>query len=175
MSVKIFHGVKFKNKDIRSLLDDFIREKQNYVQTVHQYFVNMILKIEDLKSKFESFDRGMRTIHNLKDMTLYYFEASFVIFPFEDKFYGIPFFYGDRFPKMKYLKYDEFGYWDNTDKPDDISDDEWQERYRVWSAVLIGEGKDGIPANNGFTFQIFDEHDFNPIYVYDKVYRFINK
>jgi hypothetical protein len=43
----------------------------------------------------------------------------------------------------------EYGYWDNTDKPDALSCVEWEERKRRWGQV-------NIPAMDGFTISVVD-------------------
>ena len=39
---------------------------------------------------------------------------------------------------------EEYGYWDNTDKPDEISGHEWGQRKRAWSQL-------DVPAHDGLT------------------------
>lgn len=45
----------------------------------------------------------------------------------------------------------EFGYWNNTDRPEHLSALEWDERQRLWELALPGAG---VPAVNGFTIAI---------------------
>lgn len=33
----------------------------------------------------------------------------------------------------------EYGYWNNTDKPDEVSDAEWDERAKVWKGVCLDD------------------------------------
>lgn len=49
------------------------------------------------------------------------------------------------FEKTRGIK--EFNYWNNTDAPEDVSEEEWTRRERIWHEVLPGAG---IPAENGF-------------------------
>ena len=41
----------------------------------------------------------------------------------------------------------EYGYWNNTDQPDGVSDEEWEERCSDWRVALPGHS---TPAENGF-------------------------
>jgi hypothetical protein len=34
---------------------------------------------------------------------------------------------------------EEYGYWNNTDKPDDITDEEWDKRSDTWDAVCLND------------------------------------
>lgn len=78
------------------------------------------------------------------------FGADIVIFPFEGKFYGIydsekTEFYSDFLTRPKVS---EFRYYDNTDKPDNISEKDWDERSRVWDAIFKGSD---LSCEIGFT------------------------
>lgn len=44
-----------------------------------------------------------------------------------------------------------YSYWDKTDRPDDLSEDEWAARSDVWGRLL---GAQGIPALTGMSFDI---------------------
>lgn len=50
----------------------------------------------------------------------------------------------------------EYMYQNQTDKPDDISDEEWEERAKDWDEAIIG----GIPANHGFTVSFVNDFSF---------------
>lgn len=45
---------------------------------------------------------------------------------------------------------EEFGYWDNTDRPNNVSDEAWDLRYQTWKAAL---NDFSAPAECGFTFE----------------------
>lgn len=53
--------------------------------------------------------------------------------------------YINEFEKISFVK--EYNYWNNTDKPDDISSQEWEERNRIWDLVF----KYGYSDRVGFT------------------------
>lgn len=46
---------------------------------------------------------------------------------------------------------EEYGYWNNSDQPDGVTDQEWDERRQAWNRVLPGVG---IPAESMLTFTL---------------------
>jgi hypothetical protein len=50
---------------------------------------------------------------------------------------------------------EKYYFWDNTGKPEDISEDKWEERKVHWDLALPGAG---IPAENGLSIQIYPEY-----------------
>lgn len=50
----------------------------------------------------------------------------------------------------------EYNYWDNTDRPDDLTAEEWRTRREDWGAVLLNH-PGAVPARCGFTADIHDE------------------
>lgn len=70
---------------------------------------------------------------------LVYHPMSVFLIPHNNKVYGYLLTERDRdfdymLKEMPFLK--EYGYWNNTDQPDEISDEEWEERYNTWREVL---------------------------------------
>jgi hypothetical protein len=47
---------------------------------------------------------------------------------------------------------EEYGYWDNTDKPENISDHEWVKRRKDWELALGGNGW-STPSESGLLFK----------------------
>jgi hypothetical protein len=64
-------------------------------------------------------------------------------------------FYTEQGPFINVLKakrwFIDYSYWNNSDRPDDISEQAWKTRCRHWDAAL---GKDGIPSIAGFSFTV---------------------
>lgn len=62
----------------------------------------------------------------------------------------------------------EFGYWDNTDRPDHVTEDEWDLRRDTWDRMVPW----GVPALRlGYTFTLRPENDIN---LYDLFYHHVN-
>lgn len=74
------------------------------------------------------------------------FDFNVSLLPLPDKTLLIPF--GENVKCQKiFQKYtQEYGYWNNCDKPDGISDEEWEQRRHDWDIVLPGIG---VPRENG--------------------------
>lgn len=79
----------------------------------------------------------------------YTFELS--IFAYKGAFYAMPF-TEDRDLEALLLSQpwiEEFGYWDNTDKPDSISVADWKKRQRIWQGIF-DRCYASAPANGDF-------------------------
>lgn len=50
-----------------------------------------------------------------------------------------------------------YGYWNNTDRPDNISEEEWNLRGELWDIAL----PTGIPSKDGLAYTIIDSTDIN--------------
>lgn len=89
------------------------------------------------------------------------FHFEICIIPIKDKVLILP--YTEQIELMnliknqKYIK--SYGYWNNTDPDDEVSDEEWEQREEDWNDALPGIG---IPSENGFTVQL------HPPYLYVK-------
>ena len=83
------------------------------------------------------------------------FDVSIVVIPIHDKTLAMP--YADHDVLYKLLtnrpEITEYAYWNNTDHPEDISDDEWEHRKVDWDEALPNIG---IPKNNGMVLHIVD-------------------
>ena len=50
----------------------------------------------------------------------------------------------------------EYAYWDNTDEPEDMSLEDWQERKRNWGIALPDAC--AVPAMRGFSIELMDRY-----------------
>lgn len=57
--------------------------------------------------------------------------------------------------------FNDYSYWNNTDKPDSVSDEEWDERKRVWWGALPGVGS---IRENMISCEIFPEEP-TPLFI----------
>lgn len=77
------------------------------------------------------------------------FGVSISLFPFEGAVYGMTH-AEDRDLENLWKSAPnvvDFAYWDNSDPPESVSEEEWAERSRVWSAIFE---KESTPAKAGF-------------------------
>jgi hypothetical protein len=73
------------------------------------------------------------------------FDAAIAIRAHESRYYLIP--YADRLAYgidvfaflAKHPALEEYGYWNNTDRPDHVSDRAWSRRAKTWGAMLDGD------------------------------------
>lgn len=64
-------------------------------------------------------------------------------------------FYGPRElrePFVQALEIEPYGYWDSTDRPDEVTAREWRTRAKVWDKALIGDSLTGIPVDAGYLY-----------------------
>ena len=47
----------------------------------------------------------------------------------------------------------DFRFWNNTDKPEDLTDQQWEKRALVWDAILSSSG---VPAESMLTIRLID-------------------
>lgn len=85
---------------------------------------------------------------------LWDFEWNIMIFFHDGKMYGKNFSEYSKFNSLFETHFkdekESFEYYDNTDRPEGISEDEWTERRIIWDAILDNEP----PINRGLNFQI---------------------
>jgi hypothetical protein len=83
------------------------------------------------------------------------FEVS--ILPHDGAVYGMIFSERSRWIDlwMEQEEVEDFSYWNNVDRPSDISEDEWKERSETWSRILRSNAA-GTPGMVGFSAQCTD-------------------
>ncbi len=77
-------------------------------------------------------------------------------------------FYGPRWIREafeKHFAFEEFGYWNSSDKPEEVTDAQWAYRKKAWEKVLTGSELSGVPADLGYTYKphfpwgaVFEKH-----------------
>lgn len=91
--------------------------------------------------------------HRANKRGMYDYEMSLSFLPGNDKLLGIPF--GLRREYQSLLEslpgYQSYGYWNNTDPDDTVSEEEWDARGEEWNAAL---GRRAIPSLAGITAEI---------------------
>lgn len=63
----------------------------------------------------------------------------------------------------------EFRYWNNTDAPKGVTDDEWEQRATTWREAL----PDGIASHSGFSMTLVDNFSVTPILNKDEMARIL--
>lgn len=82
-------------------------------------------------------------------------DVSLVVIPIKDKTLCLPYANHDDLYNLliKRDEITEYGYWNNTDPPEDMNECEWDQRKADWDEALPSIG---IPKNNGMVLHIVD-------------------
>ena len=103
------------------------------------------------------------------------FDVKISIFPINKKLLALPYVSNERLKKELLSKPEimEYGYWNNVDRPENISSAAWKRRKNNWDKALPGLG---IPSENGFLFEILDSkmHAFTFISDFKKLYPYFS-
>lgn len=92
----------------------------------------------------------------------YNFYCKLLLFPLEDKilamYFGTPEIrrFIENHPMFR-----DYHYQNQTDKPDDISDEDWSRRESDWEKAI---GPDYFPLHHGFAVQLFDTENILPVF-----------
>lgn len=86
-------------------------------------------------------------------------DASIVVIPTKNgELLAIPFInmrgIEDLF--LKHIEHEDYGYWNNSDQPDGVSDESWDQRRKAWEEAMPTD----IPSESGFTFTLMRENYF---------------
>ena len=102
------------------------------------------------------------------------FDTSICVFPLSRKILAVPICNNERLMNalLENENITEYGYWNNTDKPDNVSNREWNTRKSDWDKALPGIG---VLRENGFIFDLIDSmwdaYDF--VYNVETIYPFL--
>lgn len=117
---------------------------------------------DEIKEEIENLEKGYRTPSFDKD-------ASFSLKEYKGDLYLYLFLEDLEIKKLllkEITELEEFGYWNNTDKPEEVSDSHWSKREKIWNELLTSYSF----SKSGFsTFDFFKSLDFlkNLEYTYD--------
>lgn len=83
------------------------------------------------------------------------FDVNMVVIPIKDKTLCMPYASNDNLYELliKRPEISEYAYWNNVDHPDNISEEEWEQRKNDWDEALPGAG---VPKNNGMVLHFVD-------------------
>lgn len=175
MSTKIYNGIKFKSRNLTEILSQLqtirnillnICGSEEYVPQENLIeFINykkLISNIDDNESKL------MFGIHRkIQDAIILNDEDVRWLIPFNVTVFVIPFedgnFYGGLFCDNNIARYyfndyiEDFHYQDQTDKPDDISDEDWEKRRIIWDKIFESFW---TFHESGFKYEVLNGNDF---------------
>lgn len=176
MSIKIYNGYRRKVEnldDLQNFLNDFKEKAKRLHQKAYTAaFIDCVVGIVDARTaevEDPNDDKSNvpywiahKTIQDEYTKTklpiasramLYDFECSLSIFLEGEYAYFLIFAENQKFHKLfsRQKSVHEFNFWNNTDKPNHISDKRWEERSEIWDRVL---GPSGVPADRSMTLEV---------------------
>jgi hypothetical protein len=165
------HGIRFTTShliDIHNLIMEFREEVEAAVKAAmtkkmademsadhdNRRYINPPKEGDKIDSLYwTAFDRFQKGKKRSEDgmRSQYDFDLSISILPFEGKVYGLVFaeqpFLREMVAEQPWIE--AYGFWDSTDPDENVPREEWEERQRVWSAIL--ERRYIAPVHLGFT------------------------
>lgn len=182
MSITIYHGMKYEGdilslqKELLSIRKEVQKEIDNelllstikYIGRVIEYSVQATEK-EMLDFISVHFDEGTDMSYVLT-LSLYglarfymksyydtfYTEQSVMVYPFtENEIYLYPL--GTKIVKNKFMEngnFQNYGFWNNVDREEGVSDEEWSERECIWNEIFK-RSETTIFGHAGFSFQLY--------------------
>ena len=172
MSTKIYNGIKFKSNNIVEILEQLQNVRTEVLKICN---TSEIVKDEDLSDfityygldenikPYSSIEINRKMINSLEteDEIAYLFlrfNFSICVIPYKDgNIYG-----GLFCDNVNYKKYiepyaEEFHYQDQTDRPEEITEEEWENRRNIWDEIF---DKFWTFSEVGLKYEIVGPKDF---------------
>ena len=179
MSLKVYSGIKFHSKSMPEVIDQLHALSEQAKKNSKEYFINnpmisigeetsvddILATKNDSKAREKFCWEMMHTLRNELDKKWRIrsgcnFKLEVCIIPWTDgNIYGT--YYDDTISANRDLIMsvaDEYHYQNQTDKPDEISDEEWAEREEVWEQIF---DKYWTPAEAGPLYTIVSADDLH--------------
>ena len=169
MSTKIYYAFRWK-ADMPALLKFLNELRAAYIteatELVKLLYPGIQENIEE-KSPFPEYDleRYLFKQINLSHNDLGNIDASVCVYFFEDKIithlFGI-----DRPFKSLYKMFVDnpnfqyYGYWNNSDREEEVSEEEWDERARIYDSIFE---ENGIPNQVGLVYELSSRANISKI------------
>lgn len=170
MSTKIYHGFKFADPDLTVIhrhIMDWRQELRPLQKKATDAFVAEIaVNMFDAERMHPGTHKGKTPLTDAVLMLwdrqaevkktqrrdpMVDFEFTISLMPFEGQVYGIAYTEQREWQRLWLEKpfVIDFCYWDNTDPPEELPEDEWEERGRIWNAIF-NEAIMSAPSMAGF-------------------------
>ena len=183
MSTKIYNGIKFKTRDYAEVVSQLYSIKEKAIENSKKnliddpYSIGGLLieekfadSVDELIEMDFEIDRNkiwevLRIVQrSLEKRWRKFYDPSFlfnvVVIPGPDgNIYGC--YYDDKIPGNRDLLnefVDEYHYQNQTDQPEDIDDEEWDERRSIWDEIF---DKYFTPGEAGFVYEIVKPDDLD--------------
>lgn len=155
MSTKIYSGYALPLMDVSKLIS-FCKEVQNIFIEVRRQELTRLFTPEDYKKNWSKLQDSVWEEERKRLRHFLDFSADAVFFQDRDKILAITYWEHRQFteawsslPNVAF-----YGWWNNTDAEDGVSEKDWEERRLAWERVLLSFN--GIPAQNGLAFEFLN-------------------
>jgi len=158
MSTKIYNGFVARNNNLQKFLEDCKEIKKVLLPvaidivncaiydtaTLH-YDLNQGKKDNYLAKAYTSYKKEL-TLHAATQRLFFNVEFSICVVQRENDIYGMVFTDNNLLLKtfFKYDMIEPYEYYNNSDRPDNVTEEEWKERENIWDGIL---GDDAVPAD----------------------------
>lgn len=153
MSTKLYDGLRIKNakeEDVIAKLDSLkplFKEvlRNTIAKKISSEYFNMVDNVFNndnpqlpcdyaqniLKKEMESIKNDKRSIMFQYDFVIYVkqYKSDVYLYPFYRELNDLNILM-EKIPELE-----DFGYWDNTDKPEEISESHWKKREKIWNII----------------------------------------
>lgn len=122
---------------------------------------------------FDISDEVRESMHKGTRAPLVDVDVRLHLFPFEGAVYGILHAEGSDFREKFFSQeqIEDFSYWNNTDRNEDVPEQEWSERDRVWDGIFDRRRHRSFLGNHGFEIKLTD--GYAPVFDPERVVSFI--
>lgn len=176
MSTKIYNGFRIQGRTIEQITRDLFSLRPALESKAKELTIAMALRIAvnayDKSQFFTSAPRpaasdyyleALSKIRNRQHLVVdtlqrdpaVDFESNVVLFPLEgDQVLGVTFVENKELLTLiqRLPGYEEFSYWNNADKPDNVSAKRWAERKTLWDAAVPS----GVFSRDGLSASLLD-------------------
>lgn len=157
MSTKIFNAYKFEGTLLELQAELLKVRKENYALRYKdmEAWLKAVMnkqteKISITQHRFD-FSQLLKTARQSTQKEFFDFSTEAVIYPIEERLFLVQFF---RLPGEVAIpsSFKDYHYQNQTDQPEDISDEDWQCRETLWDSIFDTYN---TPAEAGFMYEIF--------------------
>ena len=170
MSTKLYNGIRFKTDDIYQLFEELkgIKEKAIKIGMDNLCSLDTLCHfiLDNKLSNFNTYEVKNALVDNLRGkyrtMLDPLFNFSILIFPYKGKLYGYYFYDGlYEYSELIAEIADDYSYQNQTDRPETISEEEYEEREKIWEDILGYDtmSERGLKYNVVSADNIFDDNE----------------
>lgn len=177
MSIKVYNGYILRNCDLNkafSLLKSIQKDAIQIAKNKMEITFKEMLKAQTSGDKNEGFLTILNLIEKMKSLSIKEnktvsidYTCELVLIPHKKDILILVYevydsLYHELFEK---INLEEFYYFNNADKPDNISDSHWKKREKAWKESGIFENGT-TPAQEGLTFHLVSWHNYDNVFEY---------